>query len=109
MDDLAAFHRSHYGPRGMVIVVVGAISPQQALDEVDRALGAWHNPEQGDSPAVPAASAPEKSFRQHIAIPGKSQTDLVMGTLGPLRKSPDFLPASFCVTFPDSRAYENLV
>jgi zinc protease len=94
VDDLAAFHKAHYGPRGMVIVVVGAVSPQQALDEVSKALGAWHNPHQAESPAVPAAFAPTRTFRQHIAIPGKSQTDLVMGTLGPLRKSPDFLPAS---------------
>ncbi len=94
VEDLASFHRQHYGPRGMVIVVVGAVSAQQALDEVNKALGSWKNPLQGESPSVPPAFAPEKTFQQHIAIPGKSQTDLVMGTLGPLRKSPDFLPAS---------------
>jgi zinc protease len=94
VDDLAAFHRQHYGPRGMVIVVVGAVSPQQVMDEVNKTLGMWQNPEQVESPGVPAAVAPQKTFRQHIAIPGKSQTDLVMGTLGPQRRSPDFLPAS---------------
>jgi zinc protease len=94
VDDLAAFHRQHYGPHGMVVVVVGAVSPAQAVDEVNKALGGWQNPAQVESPAVPPAFPPAATFRQHIAIPGKSQTDLVLGTLGPLRRSPDFLPAS---------------
>ncbi|NTV36436.1 MAG: insulinase family protein, partial [Anaerolineaceae bacterium] len=36
----------------------------------------------------------KKTERQHIEIPGKSQTDLVMGFHGPRRKSPDYLAAS---------------
>ena len=94
VGDLAEFHKAHFGPRGMVIVVVGAVSPQQALDAVERALGDWRNSAQVESPAVPPGAAPKETFRKHIAIPGKSQTDLVMGTLGPQRRSPDFLPAS---------------
>ena len=33
-------------------------------------------------------------MRQHIALEGKVQTDLVMGTFGPRRGSPDYLAAS---------------
>ncbi len=92
--DLSEFHRQHYGPGGMVIVVVGAVTAQQAIDEVQKALGDWQNPSQVESGSLPSVPSPAQSFRQHIAIPGKSQTDLVMGTLGPQRRSPDFMPAS---------------
>jgi len=33
-------------------------------------------------------------YREHIGIEGKFQTDLVMGTRGPTRLSPDYIPAS---------------
>jgi len=92
-EDLVTFHKKHYGPRGLVIVVVGAVSAVKALAEVEKALGDWINPEQPELPQIPAVSAPN-AVRRHIALPGKIQTDLVMGTLGPLRKSPDFLPVS---------------
>jgi len=33
-------------------------------------------------------------LRHHVHIPGKSQCDLVMGSIGPCRNSADYLPAS---------------
>ncbi len=94
VEDLADFHRQHYGPKGMVIVVVGAVAAQQAIEEVQKALGDWQNPRQVEAGALPQVPPPAKTFRQHTPIPGKSQTDLVIGTLGPQRLSPDFMPAS---------------
>jgi zinc protease len=93
-DDLAEFHQAHFGPRNMVLVVVGAISPQQALDEVQRTLGDWQNPAQSALPSLPPVQKLAAAVRRHIPIPGKSQTDLVMGTIGPRRKSEDYLAAS---------------
>lgn len=34
-----SLHARHYGPRGMVIVVVGAVDPAEVLDQVSHALG----------------------------------------------------------------------
>jgi zinc protease len=93
-DDLQEFHRTHYGPRGMVIVIVGAIKPEEAVDQIRRSLGDWVNPEQMDPPELPAIQPLANTFRQHITIASKSQTDLVMGTQGPQRLSPDYLAAS---------------
>jgi zinc protease len=93
-NDLVNFHRGHFGPRGMVIVVVGAVSAEQAVDSIQATLGDWQNPAQPEAPVVANVSAPARIHRQHIALAGKSQTDLVMGTLGPERRSPDYLPAS---------------
>lgn len=92
--DLAAYHKKHYGPRGMVVVVVGAVAPEKAVEEVARHLGNWTNPDQPDLPELPSLEPlPEIAARQ-VVIPGKSQSDLVMGGLGPSRKSPDFMAAS---------------
>ena len=92
--DLASFHQRHYGPRGMVLVVVGAVSTEQVVDAVQSSLGDWTNAQQPEEPELPQVHPPAASFRQHLPLAGKSQTDLVMGTLGPRRQSPDFLAAS---------------
>jgi zinc protease len=93
-QDLVDFHQAHYGPKGMVLVIVGAVTAEQAQDQVQRALGNWSNPAQLVPASMPEAAPLKATFREQVNIPGKSQTDLVMGTLGPKRCSPDFLPAS---------------
>lgn len=93
-EDLLAFHRHYFGPRGMTLVIVGAVSAEQVLEEVQRTLGDWKNPLQPAFPEIPAVAPLAQSVRSHIALPGKVQTELVMGTLGPSRLSPDFMPAS---------------
>ena len=40
-QDLVAFHRSHYGPRGMILCIVGAVDPEAAVDLVRETLGSW--------------------------------------------------------------------
>lgn len=92
--DLARFHRTHYCPQGMVLVAVGAVTPQQFLDLTERVLGDWENPDQLKEPEIPAAVQPETVIRRHVPIPGKAQTDLVMGSLGPKRTDPDYFAAS---------------
>ena len=93
-EDLAAFHRAHYGPRGMVIAVVGAVEPAKAVDKVARILGDWQYPEQPEPPSLPPVSAPEEPKTRKVDIPGKFQADIVLGVVGPERRSPDFLAAS---------------
>jgi zinc protease len=93
-QDLVDFHQAHYGPKEMVLVIVGAVTAEQALDQVQRSLGDWRNPAQPRPASMPAAVPLQVTLREHVNIPGKSQTDLVMGTLGPKRCSPDFLPGS---------------
>jgi zinc protease len=92
--DLAAFHRRTYGSRGMIIAVAGAIEPRQAVDEIQKALGGWQNPDQPDPPALPPLAALKKTTARKVEIPAKSQSDIIIGTTGPLRKDPDFMPAS---------------
>ena len=93
-EDIQDFHKKYYGPDGMVVVVVGGVSPQKVVEQVREALGNWQNPGQILPQGLPKPAALEDTIRQHIELPEKSQSDLVMGTLGPLRNSPDYLPAS---------------
>jgi len=93
-DDLAAFHREHYGPAGMVLAVVGAIEPERAVEMVTSVFGDWLNPDQPPDPVLPAVTSLQATTVQKIDLPGKSQTDLLIGAAGPSRMSSDYPPAS---------------
>ncbi len=92
--DLVEFHRRHFGPRGMVVVVVGAVEPGRAVERVAEFLGDWKNPQQPPPPSLPPLTPLNGVDVQRVIIPGKSQADIVMGVAGPPRRSPDFMAAS---------------
>ena len=96
-DDLAGFYGSGYGPQGMVIVVVGAVETSDALAQTEAAFGDWenHTYERAPLPDVPhIAEIRERT----VIIPGKAQSDVVLGYPGPARAAPDFLDAVVCNT-----------
>lgn len=93
-SDLIKFHQQFYGPSGMVIAIVGAIEHQKAVDLVYRALGDWKNPVWVPPPTIPEVPNRKFSYREHIPISGKFQTDIIMGSYGPKRTSEEFLIAS---------------
>jgi zinc protease len=93
-DDLVEFQRRHYGPRGMVLALVGGIDPARAVEEATQALGDWQNPSQPEMPALPPWSHLQGVETRRVAISGKSQADMILGTAGPQRSAPDFLAAS---------------
>lgn len=92
--DLVDFHRLYFGPRGMVVVIVGGIAPKKAVEEVHRVLGGWQVKGQKEAPALPPYRPLRKTIKRHHKITGKSQSDLVVGTSGPRRKDPDYFAAS---------------
>jgi zinc protease len=94
IDDLRHFHEYYYRPTHMVIVVVGAVEPQQAIDAAQSTIGSWENPGPLPQTSPNAISPLAETVRRHIALPGKYQTDLIMGTHGPKRISPDYMAVS---------------
>jgi len=92
--DLAQFHTRHYGPRGMVITIVGAVQAADAVSIVRQHLSDWRNPDQPPVPALPALRPPQETRRVSVPIPGKTQSDIVMGTIGPARKAEDYRAAA---------------
>jgi zinc protease len=93
-DDLISFHRKHYGPRGMVISIVGGMEPGRVIEQVAGILETWQNPEQTRLPELPELTPLSAIIRKHIPITGKAQSDIYIGASGPTRTSPDYLPAS---------------
>lgn len=92
--DIEKFHRNYFGPRGMVIAIVGAINPKKAAEAVENALGGWQVSGQVDAPVLPQPKAIKKTIKHHHTLADKSQSDLVIGMIGPRRKDPEFFSAS---------------
>ena len=93
-SDLVKFHGEHYGPRGMVIAIVGAVTADEAVKQVRRALGSWQVKGQKEAPVLPQLKLLKKTVSKHHRIPGKSQSDMVIGTNGPRRRDPEYMSAS---------------
>lgn len=93
-EQLVEFHRRHYGPRGMVIVIVGAVDAEQAIQLVGDYFGDWQNPDQPALPELPPVPPIQDRHAQTTVMPGKSQTDIVLGAPGPSRLSGDWMAAS---------------
>jgi len=93
-DDLMRFHRDHYGPRGMVIALVGAVRADEAVRQVKRVFGGWQVKGQKEPPELPALKLLKKTASKIHRIAGKSQSDLVIGTNGPKRLDPEFMSAT---------------
>jgi len=91
--DLREFHRKYYGPRGMVIAIVGAIEPRKALDLAEKYLGGWRVLNQSAA-QIPPVKPVLKTLRHHHVIADKSQSDIVIGMFAPRRADADFFPAS---------------
>jgi zinc protease len=92
-QDMVEFHRRHFGPSGMVIVVVGGVDPQEAVNQVEEVFADWENPEQPAPIELPPITPVTQTATERVTIPGKSQVDIVMGAPGPSRYSPDFFAA----------------
>lgn len=92
-NDLQAFHSRHYGPRGMNIVIVGAVDADEAVEAVRARFDDWRNPDQPAPPALPGL-APVLSERRGLRpIPGKTQSDIALGAVGPSRFAEDYQAA----------------
>jgi zinc protease len=94
LDEMATFHSRYYGPRGVIIVVVGAVKARDAMRQVEDIFGGWQNPAQPDVPTLPDALAVPEVRQQAVFVPGKTQSDIVLGWPGPSRFAPDFQAAN---------------
>lgn len=91
-EDIVSFQRNP-GPRGTIVVVVGAVKAEEAINLVEKTLGDWANPAQPPFPAAPPVARITNVRSKNVPIPGKTQADIVMGYPGPARSAPDFQAA----------------
>ncbi len=92
--DMQEFHRRYFGPRGMTIAIVGAIEPKKAVQAVEKILGGWQVSGQVLPPSLPEHKPVRKTVTNHQILAGKSQSDLVIGMIGPRRNDPEYFAAS---------------
>ena len=97
-DDILDFHGRYFGPRDMIIGVVGAITADDALRRIEATFGGWRNDAQQTVAPAPDAPRPGGVSRRHVAMPDKHQVDIVLGLPGPRRAAPDYLDASLMNT-----------
>ena len=96
-DDLAGFYAGGYSPQGMVIVLVGAVDSADALAQVENVFGDWQGRSYERAP-LPGVARIDEVRQRTVFIPGKTQSDIVLGYPGPARAEPDFLDATLCNT-----------
>lgn len=101
-EELAAFHTSHSSPAGGCIVLVGDFDTASAIDLLGSTIGSWIPPEPagGCPPDTLAGPAPQSTglVRESVTMPGKTQSDLIVGTPAIPRSHPDWYAAAVANT-----------
>jgi predicted Zn-dependent peptidase len=82
-EEMRCFHRAHYQPDNMTVVVVGAVSLESTLALIERTFTGF-----ADRPTCPTteidAEAPMSSIRrQELALPYLEQARLMLAWVGP--------------------------
>jgi zinc protease len=93
LKDLQEYHARHYGPRGMILSVAGAVHSAKVFHLVEKYFGDWENPAMPERPPLPPAPRLQQLMEKFVPLPGKSQADLVLGAPGPTRTSSEYLAA----------------
>ncbi|MCX7852295.1 MAG: insulinase family protein [Caldilineales bacterium] len=91
-QDVEAFYRRTIGPQGGVLVIVGAVRADEAIQQVEALLGGWNPSVSLDDPEPPSPMSASAPLVTRVTLDDKSQSDLVLGWLGPSRRHPDFFP-----------------
>jgi zinc protease len=88
-DDLVSFYESYYRPEGMLIAIVGAVPAEIAFQKVAETFGDWSGDRiaRSDLPPVPR---PKERRERRVSMPGKSQSDIILGWPAMRRLDPDF-------------------
>jgi zinc protease len=89
-EDLAGFHGARYRPDGIILAMVGDVTPEQAVESAARVFGDWARPAMPLEFAVPAAPSPPRAIRRAVSMPGRSQADVVVAFPGVARTAPDY-------------------
>jgi predicted Zn-dependent peptidase len=87
---LRALHADRVRPDGAVLVLVGDLSPEKAIDAAEKALGGWIGP--GKDADVPPTPALEPGPLLIVDRPGAVQSSLRMALPAVPRTDPDYAP-----------------
>jgi zinc protease len=88
-DDLVSFYQAHYCPRDMVIAIVGAMPVEVAFQKAATAFGDWSG-DRGATADPPPVHQPLERRERRVSMPGKSQSDIIIGWPAMRRMDSDF-------------------
>ncbi|MBN1584727.1 MAG: insulinase family protein [Anaerolineae bacterium] len=91
-EDVLSFYHDCYGPYNMGITMVGAVSADKGLDILERAFGGWQGADYRQT-MLPRVEAIEVTRQTKVDIPGKAQSDILLGWLAMNRTDPDYTKA----------------
>jgi len=92
LSDVRNYHRAVFRPDLTTIVVIGAVSPAEAREVIERYFGEWRA--EGPRPATDLPPVPPNR-PSSVTVPDKSriQDEVTLAeTLGITRKNPDYYP-----------------
>lgn len=93
VDDLRSFYQSAFRPDNATLLVVGDVSPDAVLRQLESAFGGWKAPAGGPArTTLPAVSQPKTRTVYLLDKPGAPQSQIRIGWLGVPRSTPDFFP-----------------
>jgi zinc protease len=88
--DLRGFHVARYRADATVLTVVGDVDPMQAADLAAEMFGRWQSPGRWSLSTFPDPMASPAPRHEETVVPGKTQSDLVLGAPGVARTDPDY-------------------
>ena len=91
-DDVAAFHQDYYRPNQAIIVVSGDVEPEAVVALLESHFGSWRTGAEPPPPAdtIPPVAGANGIQRKSFDMPGKVQSDVVIGCLAIARSHPDY-------------------
>lgn len=93
-EDVQSFYRAQYGPDQMILVIAGDVKAADLKQALESRLGSW--PKNPNAKPIPTLAVPlqQKAVREVIPVPDKSETAIIWGHAGELKRSdPDFYAA----------------
>jgi zinc protease len=90
--DVQAFHREHWNPAAMTLVVAGDVDPRALAAKLDATLGSWRPT--GARPALRPSAPPARRTARLLLVdrPGAAQSDVRIGRVGLDRRDPRYFP-----------------
>ena len=92
-EDLKSFYASAYRPDNATLIVVGDVTPDRVLPQLESAFGTWKAPA-GAKPRQSLASGQQPPARTIYLVdkPGAPQSQIRIGGIGVPRSTTDFFP-----------------
>ena len=88
-DNLRAFHSTMYRPANAVLIVVGDVTADAVVPQLEKHFGAWRSPGPVERRPLPAARPVEGGITI-VDMPSASQSQIRIGGVGVPRSTPDY-------------------